>query len=82
MKLVWTAHAEEAIRERFISRSWVIQTLEAPEWHEDDPFPGRKRLFRRIPEFGNRVLRVVYEDIGDERHIVTLFFDRKAGRET
>jgi hypothetical protein len=62
-----------------MDRAWVLDALAAPEIVEPDPSPGRTRIFRRIEAFGGRWLRVVYEDVGEERRIVTCFFDRKAG---
>lgn len=79
-RVIFTAHAEEALRTRAIDRAWVLATLAAPDWSEVDASPGRTRAFRAIPEYGNRILRVVYEKTDSERIIVTLFFDRKAGR--
>jgi uncharacterized protein YuzE len=46
-------HAETALLERGIERDWIIDTMLNPERLEEDPAcPGRKRAFRRIPEFG------------------------------
>jgi Domain of unknown function (DUF4258) len=80
MRLSWSAHAEQAIRERLIEREWVLETLLNPEFTHPDPLPARTRAYRRIEAYGRRWLRVVYEDIGEERRIVTIFFDRRARR--
>jgi hypothetical protein len=74
-------HAETALLERGIERDWIIDTVLNPERLEEDPAcPGRKRAFRRIPEFGNRWLRVAYDTAPDELQVITAFFDRRAGR--
>ena len=58
-----------------------METLRKPERLEADPvMPGRQRAFRRIPQFGNRWLRVVYDTTADDVLVVTTFFDRRAGR--
>jgi hypothetical protein len=75
------AHAEAALLERGIARDWVMDTVLNPEHLEEDPAcSGRKRAFRRIPEFGNRCLRVAYDTAPDELQVVTAFFDRRGGR--
>jgi hypothetical protein len=80
MRVVWTPHAEEAIRDRQISKDDVLATMTSPEFTEQDPIAGRTRAFKRLPAHENRWLRVVYEDVSGERIVVTLFLDRKAGR--
>jgi hypothetical protein len=75
-------HAEDALFERTIDRNWVMETLLSPERLEADPaYPSRMRAFRRIPQFGNRWLRVVYDTAPEELQVVTAFFDRGAGRQ-
>jgi len=37
----------------------------------------RVRLLARIPEFGNRVLRVIVNGKKTPPHVVTVFFDRR-----
>jgi len=38
-------------------------------------------LLRRIPEHGNRMLRLVIDSTQNPTRVITLFFDRKASRE-
>jgi hypothetical protein len=45
----------------------------APDRHQPDVVLA----FRKIPERGNRVLRVVYRLEGDLPRIITAFFDRR-----
>ena len=59
MKFELTKHAQRALAEREIPIEWVERTLEAPELTLPDPNDATvQRCFRRIPEFGGRVLRV------------------------
>ena len=80
--LTFAQHALDAIEERKIDVAWVLQTVEAPDWFSDDPLLGRTRYFRTIPEFGNRILRVVCFEDRHERRIITIFFDRDARKPT
>ena len=75
-----TAHAADQMKVRGIDRAWVEATLSAPEATEPDPRSGRVRLFRAVPEFGGRVLRVVVERRGHDVEVVTVHFDRSATR--
>lgn len=81
-KVIFTHHAEDAIRERKIDRQWIIRTAFEPEWSESDPDrSGIERRFRAIPEFEDRVLRVACYETDAELRIVTVFFDRRARKQ-
>jgi hypothetical protein len=50
----------------------------APELVLPDPDDvSIERRFRRIPEFGDRVLRVAVNTAVEPKRIVSVFFDRK-----
>jgi hypothetical protein len=54
------------------------RTLSAPELVLPDPDDATvERRFRRIPEFGGRVLRVSVNTTVEPNRIVSVFFDRK-----
>ncbi|RYD30041.1 MAG: DUF4258 domain-containing protein [Sphingomonadales bacterium] len=78
--LTFSQHALDAIEERKMDIDWILRTIEAPDWTAEDLKPGRTRYFRGIPEFGNRILRVVCFEDRHERRIITIFFDRNARR--
>ena len=68
----------EPLAEREISIEWIERTLEAPELIVPDPSdPTIERCFRRIPEFGGRVLRVAVNRTVERQRVVSVFFDRK-----
>ena len=75
-----TAHLRDALEERELPLEWVWRAIEQPDWVDPDPIANRQRLYRRIPEFGDRILRVIIEDDVEERVVVTVFFDRRAKR--
>jgi Domain of unknown function (DUF4258) len=80
-RIVLTGHASEVIDERGILFEWVERVLLNPERSMADPrVPGRMLAFSRIGEFGGRWLRVVYEEVGGGRTIITAFFDRGVER--
>lgn len=77
--LFLTAHARRSVLEREIDLSWIELTIADPDRSEPDPLrPGVERRFRRIPEFGDRILRVALVESPAEIRILTAFFDRKA----
>ena len=81
-KVTFANHAQEMMAERRIETIWVINAVKYPEFTSVDPRnPARTRAFRRVPEAGNRWLRVVYEHVDGKKHVITTFFDRKAGQE-
>jgi hypothetical protein len=66
------------LSERRIEREWVELTVTAPDSIEPDPKgPNVFRGYRRIPEHGGRLLRVVYVLAGDSARVLTAFFDRR-----
>lgn len=78
MRYQFTLHALSAIQEREIRPEWVERTVDDPELREPDPLdPELERRFRRIPEFGNRTLRVVVNVRQTPHRIISVFFDRK-----
>ena len=78
MKFEMTKHARKALDEREIPVEWMERTLSAPEWVSPDPEDATvERRFRRIPEFGGRVLRVAVNTAVDPNRVVSVFFDRQ-----
>jgi hypothetical protein len=78
VKFQFTNHAQRALAEREIASEWVERTLDAPELSLPDPNDMTvQRCFRRIPEFGDRVLRVAVNRAVEPNRVVSVFFDRK-----
>ena len=78
MKFELTKHAQKVLDEREILVEWMERTLSAPELVLPDPDDATvERRFRRIPEFGGRVLRVAVNTTVEPNRIVSVFFDRK-----
>ena len=59
-----------------IQRDWIVRTLMTPDFLDIDTRTNTIRVWKRIPEFGNRALRVVYNPNTEPVTIVTVFFDR------
>jgi hypothetical protein len=78
MKFNLTKHAKKALAEREIPLEWVERTLAMPELSLPDPDDATvERRFRRIPEFGGRVLRVAVNTAVEPNRVVRVFFDRQ-----
>jgi hypothetical protein len=79
--LIYTGHARYRMTVRQITEAWVEATLDRPERSEPDPRDrALTRAWRRIPERGGRVLRVVFRRDGDDIVVVSCVFDRGARR--
>ena len=78
MKYELTIHAKKALAERDIAVDWLERTLTAPELVLPDPDDAEvERRYRKIPEFGGRVLRVAVNTTVEPVRIVSVFFDRQ-----
>ena len=77
MKAAFTRHALLAMRERGILEAWVERTITTPELRRADPEDEAvERFYGRIPEFGDRVLRVAVNTRVEPWRVVSVFFDR------
>ena len=77
MRWELTAHAATVLAERGISTQWVERVLSNPERKERDRVdPQLIHALGRIAQYGDRVLRVIYNDSANPWRIVTAFFDR------
>jgi len=73
-----TEHARDALEKRRIPPEWMERALDAPEWTQKDPIDeGLEHRLVRIPEFGDRVLRVIANIKAAPPRIVTVYFDRR-----
>ena len=73
-----TEHARDALEKRRIALEWVEHAFDVPEATEADPIdPDLEHRLARIPEWGNRVLRVIVNGKTTPPRIVTAFFDRR-----
>lgn len=77
MKIHLTAHARKVVAERAIELDWILRTIDRPELRLPDPDdPTLDRLYLRITERDERVLRVVAALAVDPVRVVNVFFDR------
>jgi hypothetical protein len=74
---VLSQHAAIMLQEREIKLEWLERILQHPQLIlPDSSNPELTHALGRIPEFGDRVLRVVYNHIESPWRVVTLYFDR------
>ena len=75
--LEYTTHAIAAMNEREIPAEWIERVVNEPALRLPDPNdPELERFFGIIPEYGDRVLRVVVNTRVATWRIVSVFFDR------
>lgn len=70
MKFEYTGHSEEKIQERKLSKDIIEDTVTMPEKVTESVF-NRKIAQRRVK---NKLLRVVYEEIGEVYIIITAYY--------
>jgi len=78
MDSVLTGHARDALEKRQILAAWMDHALTHAEVTEADPVdPDLEHRPARIPEFGDRVLRVIIDSKRTPPLVVTVFCDRR-----
>ena len=78
MKFELTKHAKKALVEREIPVAWVERTLASLELCLPDPDDATvERRYRKIIEYGGRVLRVAVNTAVEPNRVVSVFFDRR-----
>jgi uncharacterized DUF497 family protein len=78
MKFELTQHAQKALAEREIPIEWLERAFDQPELRLPDPDDATvERRYRKIPEFGGRILRVAVNTTVEPNRVVSVFFDRK-----
>lgn len=78
--VAFSKHTRDVMRERKIPEEWVMRTLAVPD-QTDSPPDGTIHYIKAIPEHGGRFLRVVMNPDVTPRRVVTVFFDRRLGRQ-
>jgi hypothetical protein len=74
---VLSAHAAQSVAKRRIRPEWLASTLLTPAVTLPDPQDTALRhALAAIPDFGDRVLRVIYNPETTPVLVVTAYFDR------
>jgi hypothetical protein len=73
-------HAKDMMHERNILEKWVWRTIDTPDRVKigDD---NNTHYIKAISEHGGRFLRVIVNHHVVPKRLVTLFFDRRLGRQ-
>ena len=76
----FTTHAKIMLQERGIPLEWIERTIEKPHSKETNE-DGTIHYLMPIPEHGGRILRVIVNPQKGPFMVVTMFFDRRLGRQ-
>ncbi len=72
-----TEHGKTRIQERGIHLEWICDTVQHPQKLKIDPDdPSKYYAFKTISEYGDRVLRVIYNKDRTPWAIISAYFDR------
>ncbi len=73
-----TEHARDALKKRKIPLEWMERVLDGPDWTKKDTIDEDiEHRLARIPEFGDRVLRVIANVKVAPPRVVRCYFDRR-----
>ncbi len=77
MKYILTKHAKDVIAERAIPLDLVESAINNPEFIEPDTSDSElEHRLKKIPEFDNKVIRVIVDKNQLPIKIITAYFDR------
>lgn len=76
----FSEHAADMLKERNIRDAWVKLAMAEPE-RKEEKGDGTVHYLRAIEEHGGRYLRLVVDPASRPLRIITLFFDRRLGRQ-
>lgn len=75
VKVSFTKHAEDMLKERKITKEEIISVISNPDWRENDEQEiGIWHAFKRI---GKKVLRVVIKGREELYTVITMFYDKR-----
>ena len=75
-----TQHARDMLVERKIESRWVAQTIEAPDKRQAMQ-DGTIHFIKKIEACRGRYLRVIVNAQPSPGKIITVFFDRRLGKQ-
>lgn len=78
--VAFSKHAQDVMRERQIPEEWVLRAIAAPD-RTDNRSDGTTHYIKAIPEHEGRFMRVVVNPGATPMRVVTVFFDRRLGRQ-
>ena len=80
MDFTLSQHADDELQKAGRSQiklEWIQRALNNPDYSDRDDRTKTIRVWKRIPEYENRALRVVYNPDTEPIIVVTVFFDRR-----
>ena len=80
MDYTFSNHARQKLTEfgrSQIRLDWIERTLSNPDYVEKYEDQNKTYHWKRINEYGNRALKVVYNHNKKPVHIITVYFDKR-----
>lgn len=75
VKVSFTRHAEDMLRERKFSKEEVTSVIVDHDWKEDDEL--ETEVWYAFKKIGNKVLRVVIKGREEPYTVITMFYDKR-----
>ncbi|MGI0480979.1 DUF4258 domain-containing protein [Geminocystis sp. CENA526] len=79
MEYIFSLHAIEELQKTgrsHIREDWIQQTLDFPDAVAYYPNLNKVYHWKRISDYGNRALKVVFNPVKSPVYIITVYFDR------
>lgn len=75
VKVSFTKHAEDMLKERKFTKEEIIFVAENPDWRENDE--QETEIWHAFKRIGKKVLRVVIKGREEPYTVITMFYDKR-----
>ncbi len=80
VKVSFTRHAENMLKERKFTKEAIISVIGSPDWQEDDE--QETEIWHAFKRIEKKVLRVVIKGREEPYTVITMFYDKRLRNRT
>ncbi len=75
VKVSFTKHAEDMLKERKFTKKEIVSIVNNPDWQENDE--QEIEIWHAFKRIGKKVLRVVIKGREEPYTVITMFYDKR-----
>lgn len=75
VKVCFTRHAEDMLKERKFTKEEIISVISNPDWRDNDE--QETEIWHAFKRIGQKTLRVVIKGREEPYTVITMFYDKR-----